>query len=32
MVVFQHEANWRQPVGNEEAITEVDWVVMYDPA
>jgi hypothetical protein len=32
IAVFQHEVNWRQPVGNEEAITEVDWVVMYDPA
>ncbi len=32
IALFQHEVNWRQPVGNEEAITEVDWVVMYDPA
>ncbi len=28
MVIFQHEANWRQPIG--EAVTEIDWVVMWD--
>jgi hypothetical protein len=32
IALFQHEVNWRQPPGDEEAITDVDWVVMYDPA
>jgi hypothetical protein len=32
IAIFQHEANWRQPDATGEAVTEIDWVVMYDPA
>lgn len=30
VMVFQHEANWRQPIAGDSSVTEIDWAVVWE--